>query len=836
MRGISLSAGLVLAVLAMFSGLLALAGPAMADARTGLNLNLTWGTYPAGGQVMGDIIFIHDAFIPSETYINAYIDNNLVSSVQADGLLPDISEYSFPAYTFSYDLTTSGTNDWREYPDEVFDYSVMVSGTCGDGRNVSEGGCCYLDSIPPVCFCNCQEGESVFCGDQNDPSSYPCEWQTGYYQGWGQDAVVRGSEGLKFIDDFSNEIGLPGDRHEASMLWWEDTNTDPAYPDYNPNVITTMREACGGSLYEGWGVSKEGWVRNRPLDPGTWEMDGVHRNSIIEAFDHSSLLFNRGLYVEDNIGGIFKDGMYLSYSQTPAPDSAFWNGTGGEIKIFYYNDQATYSITYLPPNGPRLCAYTNTYTGDSEEWVERQGPFENVRTYYNSPFTRQHGILDFPLAGQPKDCPTGTGDCQQGPVELGADVNTDPSGTVSLDFNEDTMTLTATTSSRMMTRNHTETVGLENFQGISAVSDVYHTLRVELNLFGEILAMAQANFGICDDADADGYCDVEEGGGDCDDSDPNVNPGKTEACNGIDDDCDGVADEGFFVDGIEMGAICGGAPGMACLGTWRCSQDGSESVCFREHEPGELLEICGNGIDDDCDGELDETMTITGDPACWCEAGKRESCGSNIGICKQGSRLCSLNAEGYPQWSICRDSVAPQVEVCNRLDDDCDGMVDDVNGGRSAAEAKCGCYGGLYPMPETCNEIDDNCDGRIDDGVSCCNEGDTRSCGISVGICQEGTQTCVAGSWHSNECEGEVRPKAEICYNNLDDDCDGTVDDGCDTSYTCSNGIQDLNENGIDCGDVCPRKCMAGPIWMIIAGIVIIALLGLWFLIMKQKE
>ena len=103
---------------------------------------------------------------------------------------------------------------------------------------------------------------------------------------------------------------------------------------------------------------------------------------------------------------------------------------------------------------------------------------------------------------------------------------------------------------------------------------------------------------------------------------------------------------------------------------------------------------------------------------------------------------------------------------------------------------RCGCGGCCTPgRTESCNNADDDCDGRIDEGLS-------RGCGSDVGACRRGTQTCSRGSWGS--CAGEIRPASESC-NGVDDDCDGSVDDGlrrgCGTDVgECVAGTQSCND------------------------------------------
>jgi hypothetical protein len=278
------------------------------------------------------------------------------------------------------------------------------------------------------------------------------------------------------------------------------------------------------------------------------------------------------------------------------------------------------------------------------------------------------------------------------------------------------------------------------------------------------------------------------------------------------------------------GAVCqpgavvecfSGAPeqknvGLCHAGQQTCDADGSGfGPCEGEVLPTQ--ETCGNPADEDCDGLVNEEG-----PDCVCTPGDTQPCYSGppatkgVGPCKAGTQVCNAKGTG---WGACAGQVTPVAETCfTGIDDDCDGQINESGSGCACApgamvscysgptgtagvgacktgKAQCNaqgtalgpCMGDVVPAVEAClSPTDDDCDGKINEITGCtCALGDVIPCysgpasTMNVGVCHGGQRTCLGGSLGYGPCAGEVTPSAEVCATTADENCNGTVNEGC---------------------------------------------------------
>jgi hypothetical protein len=317
-------------------------------------------------------------------------------------------------------------------------------------------------------------------------------------------------------------------------------------------------------------------------------------------------------------------------------------------------------------------------------------------------------------------------------------------------------------------------------------------------------------FGACDP----GYADITDAIVGCEYECP-VFPAVAEICNGVDDDCDGLRDE-LPIPG--MGGDCADPGFEAQMGVGRCapgvlSCDGGVERCRNFVRPLANDSLC-NGVDDDCDGVIDEDVNFNDPRTCGgctpCDLPNAiEGCsngGCTVVACLPGW----VDLDGLASTG-CEHACTPTgPETCDGIDNDCDGLTDlddpdliapanfcqtlGACAGTSptceadactgavgwtcdyGSDAETDACGNLVAQELLCDDLDGNCNGQTDErfpqkGTACDDDG--------VGICRRtGTQVCAPNqtSLTCNLTSPVVTGEPEAC-NNLDDDCDGEVDE-----------------------------------------------------------
>jgi parallel beta-helix repeat protein len=215
--------------------------------------------------------------------------------------------------------------------------------------------------------------------------------------------------------------------------------------------------------------------------------------------------------------------------------------------------------------------------------------------------------------------------------------------------------------------------------------------------------------------------------------------------------------------------VCAGRQEECVNGEWN-------GYCFYGSDYEETETRCDE-LDNDCDGQIDESLA--------------RECGVNAGVCSLGTETCSVGV-----WVGCT-GIEPSIELCDGLDNDCDGNLTDDGDGECFNHCISGdcvqcianeeCGEGFGCVNNVCIEIDENCFGKengfpCDDGLYCTN-GDS---------CSDGS--CVAGE--DRECNDDVGCTLDVCddvinscvYTSNDSSCDdgiGCTTDSCDAILDC---------------------------------------------------
>ena len=329
------------------------------------------------------------------------------------------------------------------------------------------------------------------------------------------------------------------------------------------------------------------------------------------------------------------------------------------------------------------------------------------------------------------------------------------------------------------------------------------------------------------DADGDGWAECE---GDCDDDEPTACPDcPIIVGDGVDNDCNGLGEcyvdadnDGYGSPVIAATSSCGSGSGFTT--TPGDCDDGVDTVY-----PG-APEVC-DGLDNDCDGDIDDDDDDTVDPPAWYHDGDDDGFGDAA-----SSVVACDPPDGHVADSTDCNDVDPDEnpgvdEVCDGQDNNCDGLADDADPnvvdpsawypdddsdgygdpdgtptlacgrpvGTAASSTDCDDNDvNTFPgAPEQCDTKDNDCDEEVDEDVTFTDwwpdadgDGFGDPAGTPVTDCAAPTGY-TGNDLDCNDGESEINPGfPELPCDGIDNDCEPATPDGdCDSGHTGDTGL-----------------------------------------------